>query len=187
MHMIFRFSKSASLLLAALLTPTVIATAENDRKPLAQDAGWVESHEARYCDAGGRAIGEEVANTKHVELSVMTLPKERLTILKSQEEWKEFVERFARIDKESGKPAFASASGLLGDSKRTDFTPDFDSEAVVILSADKSQKEFEQGMQRFYHDNYHNPSPIGAHFSHHAIRKALEDETFFSLKPHPTK
>jgi len=145
MHMIFRFSKNALLLLAALLTPTVIATAEDDRKSLAQKTGWVESHEAGYSDAGGEVIGDEVANTKHAEISVKALPEERLTILKTQEEWKAFVERYARIDKASGKPVFVSASGFVADSKRTEFKPDFDSEAVVILSVDKAQKEGVRG------------------------------------------
>lgn len=102
----------------ALMAPTVVATAEDDRKPAAKITvceDWVEYREAKY------RLGDRVANTKHIELSVKALPRERLTILKSQEEWKNFVERFAR------KPA--------------KFTPDFGSEAVVILSANKAQKE----------------------------------------------
>ena len=89
-----RFSKSASLLLAALMTPAVVATAEDDRKPAAKRPAWedwVGHTEAMYRKAGGK-FGDQVANTKDTELSVKALPKERLTILKSQEEWENFVE-----------------------------------------------------------------------------------------------
>ena len=137
--------KNASLLLMALMAPTVVATAEDDRKPAAKIAvweDWVEHREAKY------RFGDKVANTKHIELSVKALPKERLTILKSQEEWKGFVERFARIDKESGKPIFARGHSIYGyepheltGQKPAKFTPDFESEVVVILSVSKAQKE----------------------------------------------
>lgn len=143
--MISRFLKIASLLFAAIIELTVVATAEDDRIPIAKITvweDWVGHKEAEY------RFGDKVANTKHIELSVKALPKERLTILKSQKEWKEFVERFARTDKESGKPIFARGHSFYGyesheltGQKPAKFTPDFESEAVVILSVSKAQNE----------------------------------------------
>ena len=140
-NMITRSSRKAALLFVALLPSSFIATGEEKEEPRARNAPWVESHEASYCDVGGELIGEKVTETRHAELSAKALPKSRFTLLKTQEEWERFIERFARIDKKSGKPEFLSGAGFLADPKRTDFSPNFDSEAVLILSADKTHKE----------------------------------------------
>ena len=123
-----------------------LAVGEEGSKPWPWNVDWVESHEAGYSDATGKMLGEGVAGTRHAELVAKAQPESRLTSLRSQEEWDEFIDKFARRDKDSGEVMFVSRSGLLGEPEREDFSPDFDSHEVLAIFANRLQDGVRGGL-----------------------------------------
>lgn len=138
-------SKKTVLLLAALLPTTFIVTGEEAKKPVACDTHWVMAGKAGY------PLDKEAADTMHAELMAKALPDSRITMLRTRNEWDEFIKRFASVDKGSRKPEFLSYTGLERhphsvSQEQVGFAPDFDQQAVLVLSAEKSQKEGLSGL-----------------------------------------
>ena len=139
MIMTSRPSKNAALLFAAFLSSAFFAIGEERKKPLIR-SDWVGAPAAGYTDKDRKRIDGKVWDTTSVEVLAKALPKARLTRLETQAGWDKFIDRFARVNKETGNPKFVYGN-YGGGIARVDFSPDFKSEVALVFSADKSQME----------------------------------------------
>lgn len=134
--------KNAALLFAAFVALALSARGEERKDPLI-GSDWVEAPAAGYTDKDRKMIDGKVRSSIPVEVLAKALPKARLTRLETQAGWDKFIDRFARVNKETGNPKFVYGvdDDMGGGTTRVDFSPDFKSEVALIFSADKSQME----------------------------------------------
>lgn len=141
----FRSSKNAALLIAAFLSPTFSVLGE-EKANIVVGSDWVEAPAAGYTDEDRNVVEGKVRNTTPVEMLAKAQPEATLTRLETQAGWDKFIDRFARVNKETGKPEFFCGvdDGLsrpTGPTGQVDFSPDFDREVVLVISTNNSQME----------------------------------------------